>query len=109
MNEKVNELIELMSDFSEELWCAGWLEGCEYLFWHWLTAGDGRSEWLEIAAMKQVSDEIGGWAHWPEDSHGIPVGGSPVFVPMAEWLEIYQNWRMVREKIMHPCEVNDAR
>jgi hypothetical protein len=90
MTDEAERLISLMSDLSEELWCAGWLIDCEYLFWKWATAKGVHI--TAIAAIKEAGSEAGGWAHWPTDDRDFPIGDGPVFVPITEWLYLYNAW-----------------
>lgn len=81
----------LMSDTSENHYAAGWLSECEFSFWSFVLEGPG--EWGlgtvdadTIAEMKRLSDKCGGWIAYREN-----VGR--VFVPMAEWLPLYDAWK----------------
>ena len=94
MSDKVNELIAAISDLSEELWCAGWLRECEYAFWQWMAEDE---ESVTFAPFRALSDEIGGWVHWPNYWRGFPIGDGPVFVPMDEWLAKFSAWEANRQ------------
>lgn len=83
----------LMSDISEDYWCAGWLDQLEFELWRAITTDDtgfgpfgtNLSE-TELADLKRLSESAGGWFAWGEDADG-DVGAQ--FVPMAEWVERY--------------------
>lgn len=95
MNEdKINALIDLMSDLSEDIWCAGWLMDCEYVFWEWVQDGKNLPE---LKPIKILSDEINGWVHWPNDDKGHPIGDGPVFVALDKWQGMYKTWRNTQE------------
>ena len=91
LDEKIDTLIALMSDLSEELWCAGWLLDCEHLFWRWIVTG---FDTPGLAEIKALSDEVGGWAQWKTQTNGIPSESGPVFVSMSEWEEIHAAWKI---------------
>jgi len=85
------KLAKLMSDLSEEAYCAGWMMGLEYALWERVTEGPGEYGFLTIAqeildVLKSLSDECGGWVRW-DDKKG------ECFVPMDEWLALYERWK----------------
>lgn len=71
------ELAALMSDISEDRWCAGWLIGLEFILWD-----------EKDPACMALSEKCGGWWAWfeadPDDAHTW--GAS--FVPMGRWIEM---------------------
>jgi hypothetical protein len=90
-NESVNRLKALMSDISERCWCAGWLVDTEYVLWDAVINGPiqrwGQDEITEedTAALKVLSDEIGGWIGWKDEKM------EPSYVPMSEWLKEFED------------------
>ncbi|MCF8169190.1 MAG: hypothetical protein K9K38_05340 [Rhodoferax sp.] len=80
------QLYDLMSQISEDSFCAGWLGGCEYDIWQAL---QGPDPWPASRAMsprhlrlcRKISKEIDGWMYW---------ANGPQFVPMAQWLEMFE-------------------
>ncbi len=60
-------LVKVMSQISEEQWCAGWLGGREYILWD---AVVGREKAAcsseEIEQLKYLSEKCGGWIIWDE-------------------------------------------
>lgn len=38
-------LAQLISDISEDCWCAGWLDGCEHSLWDMVTGDNPEREW----------------------------------------------------------------
>ena len=72
-----------MSDISEEQWCAGWLIGLEYILWEWLHQGTDHLTEEEIEVLSHLAEKAGGWIMWSEEERGM------VFVPMSEWLILY--------------------
>jgi hypothetical protein len=85
------ELAQLISEISERTICAGWEMGIEYEAWGWVLARPTApftrmmDEVLpsEVDRMRELSEQLGGWVHWTDDS---PNG--PSFVPMGEWLKL---------------------
>jgi len=77
MEPLAGALARAMSDYSEEMWCAGWLIDLEYILWARVLEG-------EQADIKALADAAGGWIVWDDPDEG------ETFVPMAEWLEIYK-------------------
>jgi hypothetical protein len=80
-------LARLMSDLSEDYWCAGWLTGCEYALWADLTGTDvlGEKGWgLEESDREElaVAQELaGGWVRWSGEQ------GHEIFLTTQEWLD----------------------
>jgi hypothetical protein len=83
----------LMSNISEDYWCAGWNTSNETMLWRAITTEDrtvglfdaALTEW-EVAELKRLSESAGGWFAWGVDEDGE---AGAQFVPMAEWLERY--------------------
>ncbi len=79
-------LRKLMSEISEERWCAGWLGGLEYILWDVVT---GKRNDIcspdEIEQLKYLTEKCGGWIVW--DKQAI----NEKFVPMEEWLRLYES------------------
>lgn len=94
LTEKQQELYDLMSDISEDCYCAGWMMGNEYAIWGALTDGDRRYGMSEMDAgqlekCRILSDELGGWIVWVDDEQDpdLPVEEwGPRFIPMDRWL-----------------------
>lgn len=65
-------LVRLMSDISEEYYCAGWMSGLEFSLWRMVQGGDrsyGMSEVSEdeVTQLKQLSEQCGGWWYFNDD------------------------------------------
>ena len=82
------ELAELMSDISEEAYCAGWMQDLEFVLWSALDSGPteyGRtficSE--KINRLKVLSKKIEGWIFF-DDKLGEK------FITLQEWKIIYE-------------------
>ena len=113
MDWKQRALYQLMSDISEECYCAGWMAGNEYTLWEMVSDpaaerryGMGAVEPEQIEEMRAIAAEIGGWIRWRDDDgeKGLPPSewGS-VFIPMPEWLEMYERrmaeWAKLRDAL----------
>ena len=86
-------LREMMSDISEDCWCAGWMSGLEFLLWEAVSTGDAGS-WARhgvtiehIAKLQRMSDVLGGWVMWDDGLR------DERFVPIDEWLDIYAAYK----------------
>lgn len=85
------ELAHLISEISEDTERAGWHTGLEYAAWGWVLARPtvdfsrmgGIVRAADVDRMRALSQQIGGWVHWPDDADGVR------FVPMSEWLKLY--------------------
>ena len=81
-------LAKIMSEISEDAYCAGWLVDLEYELWQILVDGQGKfgfgavSE-AEIEELRLLSDLCGGWIVWDEER------GGQTFVPFDQWLKIF--------------------
>jgi hypothetical protein len=89
-------LRRLMSDMSEEHCCAGWLDGTEYVLWSMVQGGDTKWGFGEvrpesIADLRRLSEAVQGWWRWDDDA------GGKVFVPIDEWLRIYEAHKSASE------------
>ncbi len=95
-----------MSDISEDCWCAGWLTGLEYDLWRAVirgpaplgqgslghgSFGQGLITRENLAVLRHLSTECGGWVAWLED------WSDEAFVPMDRWQEIFAEHSRKRE------------
>jgi len=80
------ELAELMSEISEDHYCAGWLSDLEYSLWSIVTGaranmfGFGPVEWWKMRRLKALSSATGGWIERHRDAE------HETFVPLDAWL-----------------------
>lgn len=105
------QLYDLMSQISEDCFCAGWIGNCEYDIWQALQQED---PWgphhpmspRHLRLCQKLSTEIEGWIYWadgqtdpdlPRDSWGAR------FAPMARWLT------MVEEQLQKTQNINTER
>lgn len=89
------ELYELMSDISEDCYCAGWMHGNEFRLWDAITDPDddrrygmGEIEPQQVQRLKELSQLSGGWWRWDETE-------GPQFVVLERWEGIL---RRIEEK-----------
>jgi len=83
-------LAHVMSDISEDVWCAGWLIDLEYILWDAITRE--RPDWCgreEIEQLKSLSQRCNGWIGWDKER-------GRRFVRMEDWRGLYARWRSER-------------
>ena len=109
---KQRALYQLMSEISEECYCAGWMSGNEFTLWEMVSSPDasrsygmGEVSESQIADLRAMSAEIGGWIRWHDDADDStlpPEEWGPRFEPMAEWQARYDRqmaqWAELRAK-----------
>ena len=96
MTAQQRELYELMSDISEDCYCAGWMTGLEFAIWGALQDGDrrygmGEMDAEQLEGCRALANELDGWVIWVDDDDvpGLPnEQWGPRFVPMARWLRM---------------------
>jgi hypothetical protein len=82
------DLEVLMSDLSEDCWCASWLDGTEYALWSFVLRsepvewGMGAVDGEQIWKLRTLSNGAGGWWYWQEE-HGL------MFVDLDTWKRMY--------------------
>lgn len=86
----INRLASLMSDISEDHYCAGWLIGLEYTLWRAVMRhpesyvfGFRPIETEQVAELKALAEELKGWVVWDDD-----IGEK--FIPIDEWLPMFE-------------------
>ena len=109
MDWKQRALYQLMSDISEDCYCAGWMSGNEYTLWTMVANQDadrryglGEVELQQIEELRAISTEVGGWIRWRDDDDDKslpPSEWGPVFVPMEQWLPMYERRMTEYEKL----------
>lgn len=98
-------LARVMSDISEEVYCAGWMQNTEWVLWRALAdwREKGRAYWAPgsefpgeitrhmpgLGALHQAAD---GWVWWLDGE---------TFVPAGTW------WRLVKLRELHPHDSNE--
>lgn len=83
-------LADLMSDLSEETYCAGWLVDLEFLLWETVVGRHdsyGRFPLTEgeIRRLKELSEAGGGWIVFDAATR-------ETWVPFEEWERRFQEW-----------------
>ena len=82
-------LSNLISEFSQKYWAAGWLEDVEYIVWQ---AGTDRKGIPGLAnnmaaiRMVELGKEFGIWVVWRD------FASEPEEVPLEEWERIYERY-----------------
>ena len=94
--ESQRELYDLMSDISEDCYCAGWLMGNEYNIWAALQDGDlsygrGVMDAESLERFRELSAELQGWIIWADDDmdKDMPVAEwGPRFITLGKWIQM---------------------
>jgi hypothetical protein len=96
------ELRNLMRYISEDCYCAGWLNGLEYILWEMVSDstasrefGMGEVEESAIARLRELSQQVGGWWRWHDDNDERDLPSEEWgerFTPMADWLVMYERY-----------------
>ena len=87
------ELEKVMSDISERCYCAGWLNGTEYVLWKAMTEnkpadwGQDKITSRDIKLLKKLSKESGCWAAFSDEYN------SQVLITIADW-ELHYEGKM---------------
>ena len=85
-------LASIMSDISETLYCAGWMQHTEYDVYRMMTEGGswglGDATWVgeELGALRSLSERHHVWVRWC-DMHGAEP------MPLDTWRPVYAQWR----------------
>ncbi len=84
-------LASLMSEISEDCWCASWLTGLGFSLWERTQYG-GPSAWgqgeVNASHLNRLLDlavKAGGWWHWPQVYDGLSYIGELTFYALDEW------------------------
>jgi hypothetical protein len=85
------ELMEYMSDLSEEAYCAGWMANLEYELWAAVTGGPtkyGRAvvDAFAIDKLQRLSNQCGGWIVFDDEA-------GPRWLPLEDWRRRFAEWR----------------
>lgn len=89
-------LLQLMSDISEEFWCAGWMSELEHSLWTAINDDETRRAWrfpsvdAYAETLLKLAGEAGGWWRSNEEYE-------QVFVPTEQWLTLHRAWREKRK------------
>lgn len=88
-------LYALMSDISEDCYCAGWMSGNEYRLWAAVTNADDDRDYgqgtitdQQITWLQNLAERAGGWIYWRDDRRepGLPLGEwGPAYMPIDAW------------------------
>jgi len=78
-------LAKVMSQLSEDHWCAGWLHDLEFDLWDALEgSGSLRIAQADLDQLRYLADKCGGWIKWDDQRHG------PRYVHADDWCRTYQ-------------------
>jgi hypothetical protein len=82
-------LARYMSDLSQALWCAGWMQDLEFMLWS-VVEGENAYASLtltrdQVAKLKSLSNACKGWIVFRRDTN-------ETFVSMPEWIYLFAAW-----------------
>jgi hypothetical protein len=89
-------LYELMSEISEDCWCAGWMHGNEFSLWEAISTGNLRYGMGEmdrdlLAQVAALSVKTGKWIIWRDDQDGLDPHDvsewGPYAVSLKDWTD----------------------
>jgi hypothetical protein len=98
MTKNQEKLKKYMNDLSEEAYCAGWVDGLEYVLWTAIVSGPREYGRLNITnshinSLRSLSDECGGWIYFDDASR-------ETFIPIDAWKAKYiENINKYRNRI----------
>jgi hypothetical protein len=110
-------LAGLISEVSEECWCAGWLSDCEHSVWMMVTGvypshattpdgafdgykwGMGRVTPQDLAEITRLSAELGAWVRPVRRGLCTDIE----LVPMTEWLALHDTYKSARAEHAANC------
>lgn len=110
LTPKQHELFELMSEISEDCYCAGWMMGLENAIWGALQDGDlsygmGEMDSSLLERVRALHVELGGWIVWKDDDI-VPDMPSdewgPYFVTTEDWLRQFMPFVAGKERNSKP-------
>lgn len=90
------KLYELMSDISEDCWCAGWMHGNEFALWDAITTGDlnygmGEIDRVDLAQVAALAVGCGRWIIWRDDDDGLDKNDASEWgaysISLKDWFE----------------------
>jgi hypothetical protein len=97
----VHALRELMSEISEDQYCAGWMDSLEFALWKFIQGeivdreyGMGKIKASTLKRLKKLAEKAGGWwTYFLNDEYSRPRSpdySGPAFVPLVDWIEFYK-------------------
>lgn len=100
LTDRQTELYELMSDISEDCWCAGWMSGNEFSLWCLVSNPSASRQYGQRAICERdrsrlaaLAKEIGGWVYWHDDEYEPTLPRAewgPRFIAMDAWPARYE-------------------
>ena len=78
------DVYDRMSEISEDVCCARWIQDNEYRIWDAIVNGDSSptAKWMNPRLLRRcqlLAMEVGGWIYWAD---------GPQFAPMTQWLSM---------------------
>lgn len=90
----VSELAHLISDTSEDCYCAGWLHDCEHVLWDMANDPNSDLSWgmgivprASLDRMLALSMRAGQWVHWDDERGGVHA------IDLDAWKRKHAAWK----------------
>lgn len=87
----IDHLFDLMSDASEDHWCAGWMAGTEISLWKAIQQYPEPMQWgthavdlQTVRKLHEIALAVDGWWVWDDDGQR--------FVSLSEWKQMYARY-----------------
>lgn len=87
-NEKQILISSLISEISEDIYCAGWYSDIEFELWNWIkdesTIPEGLNHRVikkDLSELQMLSNKLQLWAHWTDTEEEKSIG-------IEEWKEL---------------------
>lgn len=99
-------LTGLMSDLSEDGYCAGWLIDNEHVLWGFVERDEpGEYGFAPITAetialLRHYSDTLGGWVYWDHEE---------TFIAREAWLARHEAWKVQQAERLAYWREREAR
>lgn len=97
ISDKGKALRSLISEFSEEWWCAGWMEDIEYLVWYLGDAEPINNKMDQAKRIVDLGKEWGIWVRWNDELEFMK-GYCVEEIPMDKWLKLYEDYQRVYKR-----------
>jgi hypothetical protein len=101
--ELVRDALEgLMSNLSEDCWCAYWMHDLEFTLWEAMMTGKTNLGFgvrdCDLVRLKSLHKLAAGWWIWPKDEE------SKRFVTTEEWQLIFANHAATKTSTLSPVD-----
>ena len=89
-NEKQNLITNLISEISEDIYCAGWYSNIEFELWNWINDEMTIPKYFnqrvikeDLIELQMLSGKLQLWAYWHDEDEEKSIG-------ITEWKELFK-------------------